>query len=196
MKGNKCVIWLVMVLFMFSCESERKEKFTNNPEEVINQLSTNETLVIKKKIGGYSVELIRLMPDIIVSKELKNGLIQKDDVRDRMNLLKEKRAFFMKINGVGNNAISNRKDYSQIVDYFNFQIADDFFMKSEAGKIKCTQALFSNTQGIKPGIEIMVEFDKPKEGQYTVEYHDKVFGMGIVKFKIDEKEDNLIKLKY
>lgn len=193
--GNK-IFFIFCLIGLISCEPEKILE-SSDPDVVINQIKGSPSLVQEKHFGKVSMELIRLTPDIIVAKELKAQTITEKEVGDRLEALENKRAAYLKFYTQSGNVIQQSiHDPNAVMNYLNFDIRQDFFIECNGVVKPCDLVLYSNSHGLKPSIELMLEFDKPESEEYKIIYQDQLFDLGKVKFHVDESKDEVIKLKH
>jgi hypothetical protein len=163
--------WIVLLILLFGCKNKTPEEkfadYVSNPKNKITQ-------VIKV---GETQAIIKLLTD-----EYRNSLIRTDTgTTDRSG---EYYYFNMRFD----KSVGDKPDKQKTL-YLNFDMLHDFviLLNNDSVPAAICQKIENGRAG---SYEYLLAFEKRnrEEEDFTVFYHDKIFGMGTIAFVYKQEE--------
>jgi hypothetical protein len=175
---------------------EKGAKYFDNEKELVNWHEGNAALKKKRELGGFEYSVQYLSPDLMALQELKGKITGKAAYEEARSHYTELIYFRMNIKNNDFHQellkydLKDAAQYNQRIQYCAFEINRDLMLKSRKDSSFCVLHEFERTFNIESGLNFLLAFPLPvsKDG-YTVVYHDKLFGQGIIKFYFDGKND-------
>lgn len=206
----KSLIFLFFVLLIFqSCNKLNKGFVNNSSSQTLSQREyvswmqePKNGFCIAKEMDDLSYNLQFRTYDYIICIENKGTPVADSLKRQRYEELKGMDYFeftIKLINGGGEllkYKLTSNSDYSSRVQYFAFDMQKDFQVKyGDSDPLPCVLYHFERTYDIAPYAKFIIGFERPKGNDFqdiVVEYNDRVFDKGLMKFIFNKESFNKI----
>ena len=208
MKNIKGIINIIILLLIVGCSNPSKLD-----RKQFMRFMTDESngLVSTKQVGNVIYQLRYDPINLKILNKIKNRVLTEDEYNEEVNRYKGSQYFVFKIklkNGNGDllkYEAENGQQYSERVNYFSFQMQNDFYLMSGKDSLKCKLFHFERSFDASPYCTFLLGFDsndklinsgtmkkeKVQEDKIFV-YNDRVFGAGPIKYKIKATDINNI----
>ncbi|MCK6648972.1 MAG: hypothetical protein L6Q66_04905 [Bacteroidia bacterium] len=171
-------------LFLFSCgiTSLDRNEYISYIENVDNGLN------VIKTVGEINYSIQYKPEDYIMIKERSYGnkvLIENNMYYFTLRLaLSDKSKDILKYN------ISSPSEYYQRVNYYSFGFQDDILLFSGMDTLECSLFQYVPSYGLSPSADFVLGFEKVGESENDLQFvlDDKIFGAGIVKLVVRDKD--------
>lgn len=185
------ILSLSVSLILSSCF---QKSFT--PKEYFQWAKTPESgLEVNRKGNGVNFSLKFTPVDLLISNELKNGIITESQYDERKMQLGNLAYFLLKIESGEQDLlmcnVGDEQQYVQRVNYYSLDFQQDIVAVSAGDTIPCVLYQFENSYGIAPYVNISLAFpgefmEANKEGEVEILIYDRIFLNGLMKFKYTE----------
>ena len=158
-------------------------------------LDPENGLIQKKTIGGFTLVLQYKPIEFMALQVLKNENVTKREIDNLKEKFSDNENFTLRIESKNNasnvlkQGINNKEAYYQRLDYLTADVIQDFKLINNTDTIFCALHHFERYDGLAPYVDIVLAFPKARtHSDLRFEYDDHIFGLGKIKFIVNEKD--------
>lgn len=208
MQGIKEIISILLFIVLISCS----ESSVLNEIDYMNYIIDEDNgLNNSKEINELEFQLQYEPINYKILKKIKDRVFTNDQYKNELEKFEGSQYFLFKIRLKDKNAdllkyqSSGQIEYANRVQYFSYNIQDNFLLVEGSDSLKCKLFHFERNFGISPYATFLLGFDSNDElteSEYsfkenvkedkTLVYNDVVFGVGPIKYNIKAKDINNI----
>lgn len=192
-KVKFCFYSLIVIHLLVSCKGDNHKEELEYKYYKLEKEGWKSTS-ISEDLGDVKCRATQVPVAYYVMKSIGSSDLVKVDSISNSHL--KERIIEIDLESAGNkdfvDVINTNLSESQLIEYFSFGIADDFYLISKEKKHKCRSVIYqSDGQKIlKPKLLLFFSGVNPEEDCY-LQYRDKLFNNGVLNFRFQKPIEKL-----
>lgn len=171
---------------------------TFSPKEYYEWSKGSESNLNREfKGNGVDFTLKYIPSELILCNELRNGILQENDLESRKKELGDLTYFNLRIGSDEQDLlmfkVNDEQEYLRRVNYYSMDFQFDIIAVCGADTVPCVLYQFENTYGVTPHVNISLAFphqvmESNAENSISILLSDRIFDNNIIRFEYKENE--------